>query len=638
MGHRDSCSAERLSNPYRRRFLQGLGATGLAGLAGCSGDSGENGNGDGNGNGNGQNSSNSEVFSMMMGGSRPDQMSWNPYGKNYIGDRLGNLVYEGLVKWNHASDEDDDYWPQILEDFEFPETTGQGETVTLNIYPEYTWTDGSDYTSEDLVGQLELERYDGWGYWNFLEEAQAVDDYTVELTMSSNVDPQIFKNDFFEFMGYHKAQFKYDVYGEYLEGIQESTTDEEKQIAREELSDYQITGAEANNLGIGLGPFSVYEDAATSRLVVSKYEDYTSPLIDASDIPYDRTEGLPVDSPQEKIRAMQNRTIDAISNAEMTEEQYESLPEQYDSVPTPTSDGGVFVFNCRRPPLDNQKVRWALSNVFRANHDLLIQNLSYMSEMKPKTDVSTGLGRGYETHERWLDDVIDDFMWFDGGEERAAELLREEGFTQEDGEWYLPNGDPFELEFKAATFHSDRTQTAAQVLSEFGIPTTPIVEEDTVWFSQTIENYEYDLTNWWGGQGNGIVYQGLNGLLRNEADLSAYLEGVPSPAEWEEEMNEGFVIELPSIGDPNGSREEFDIDETLQGLATAQSDDERREAIQQLAWAWNWMDAYWGPWLVYQPSMFYNTDPWDWPSTDDDVMNVVDVSYWPTRTGEPSSQ
>ena len=48
------------------------------------------------------------------------------------------------------------------------------------------------------------------------------------------------------------------------------------------------------------------------------------------------------------------------------------------------------------------------------------------------------------------------------------------------------------------------------------------------------------------------------------------------------------------------------------------------------------MNAYWGPWLLYLPSMFYNAGDWDWPARDTDAMQVANVSYWPTRLGEPT--
>ncbi|CCQ33195.1 extracellular solute-binding protein, family 5 [Halorhabdus tiamatea SARL4B] len=526
------------------------------------------------------------------------------------------------------------YHPQVLTNWTFPDPIKSGEKITLEMSDEYTWTDGTDLTSEDLVAQLEMERIDNWAYWDFLSGVQAVDDYTVELTIDKRVDPKILKNGLFQFQGYHAVNFKKDVFGEYLTDIKESTTDEEENKARQKLSNYQIAVHEANDLGLGLGPFGKYSAASTSKIVLEKYEDYSSPLIDAIDIPYDYVDGLPVDSPQQKIRAMKNERLDATTNAAMTKDQLQSLPDHYNSFPESGHDGGVFVFNCRNSPLDNQKVRWALSNVFSANHDLLLQNLAYAPEMKPKVEPNVGIG-GPELIDKWLGDVKDQFMWHDGGTERAAELLSEEGFTRKNGQWYKPNGDRWELTIKGATFHKNRTQTLATILKQFGIAAQPVVEENSVWFGKTIPENNYDITHWWGAQATPIPYFGLQQMLVANAPKSAYLNGVPSEAEWEEEKTEGLVIKLPPIGEQNGRLESFDINAKIETLGTAQSEEEKRPLIQQLTWAWNWMDAYWGPWLMYRPSMFWSEKNWKWPSEDSDMMKTKSVSFWPTRNGEP---
>lgn len=619
----------------RRQLLKRIGVASTVGLvAGCSGDGTGTAN-DGGSDGSTDTSDGStassdpEYFSVMMGGTRPDNQNWNPYGKNVLSSRMQNNFYEGLMKYYPESDK---WVPQLATGFEWPDEIKQGEKFRINLSEEYTWSDGTQFTAEDVYGQFKIDEVDAASYWNFIEGVEVVDNNTLDLTLSGPVAKEIFLNALFGLKGLKLIKFKRDVYEKYLDAIENAGSDEERKQARDDLRKYEITGSEANELGLGLGPFGKFHKASPSKLILKKKEDYQSPIGSAEDIEYEFMEGLPVDSPQKKVRAMKNKRIDAVTNAAMPKSQLDTIPDQYKSVPKSGHVGGVFVYNCRNSPLDNRKVRYALSTIFSANHDILMQNLPYAPKMKKKVPLSTGLG-GPDLNKQWLGDKRGDFLQFDGGVERAAKLLREEGFEKKGGTWHKPSGEKFELTFKGASFHKNRTQTAAQILSEFGIPTSPVVEENGVWFGKTVPNNDYDLTHWWGGQLTSVVYKGLSKMLVDQADLSAYLNGVESPNSWSDGKTSGLVVDLPPVGKPEGERREFDINKTLESLATSQSQSEKEELVQDLAWSVNWMNAFWGPWLLYLPNQFYNTKGWNWPSQDSEAMQLNTVQWWPQRDG-----
>lgn len=653
MPQNNGVDGEEASLPYRRQVLQGIAGAGTIALAGCPGTSGGNGNGNGgngngnggNGNGNGGNGNGNgnggnggggtpvdDTLTVQMGVTRPGQANYNVYGKNAFGV-LNKIMYEIGAKWYP---EEEKWVPLLIEDWEYPSTISQGNTIQVQLYDGASWINGDDYTAEDFIGQMRWRRVNNDSVWDFIEDAEQTGDYTAELSLAQKIDTKLFEN---ALIGMGDAptvwNFKFDVYREYLERMEDASGAEGQNAVLNELSETSWGIDEALEKGLANGPFKPKE-ASETKLILEKNEDYSNPHITADDITFPKVEGVPIDSPQKKLRSMRNKEADAIHNVAFTSAQANQIPDRYEGLTYFTHSGGAFCFNCREPPLDNRKVRWALSNVWRADHDILMRNLPLSD--KNKDSVSFSAGMSQPLLDKWLGDRKDEYMHFDGGTERAAELLRGEGFTKENGKWYKPNGEQFTLSFKGATFHSDRTQTGARLLSNFGIETEGLVQETTTWFGETIPNRNYDITNWWVGQSVAIPYQGLQGTLIGSANVTAYPKGVPSVTEWEGDATSEFVLKVPPIGEPEGSLREVDINALLSNLAAAQTDEEKRPIIQELAWVWNWMDAYWGPWLLYLASEYYDTGDWEWPEKDSSMMQAPTVQDWPMRMGYPKAK
>jgi len=604
---------ERTRTP-RRDLLKGIAGAGAASLAGCFGSDDDSG---------------SNQLRVEMA-NQPDQINYNPYGQQTPGV-LNKIIFEQGARW-YA---DQEQWvPLLVEDWEYPSTIQSGSTVQFTLYDGYTWFNGDAYTAEDFVGQMRWRRVNNDAVWDFLEDVQQTGEHAVEMTLAEKIDTRLFENALFG-MGDAPTNwnFKFDVYEDYLERMEDADSDEDQSAILQELAEWNVSLDEAREKGLGNGPFMPSE-ATANQLLLEKYEDYENPHIVADDIQFDTMEALPLQGPQEKLRSLRNDEVDALHNVAFNSTQADQIPDNYESVRFYSHSGESISFNCRRSPLDNQRVRWALSNVLQARHDTLMQNLPLSDVNKERVEISAGMSQPLV--DEWLGDVKDQFMQFDGGEERAAELLEGEGFTREDGTWYEPDGEQFTLEFRDAGFHSNRTETASRILSDFGVETEAIIVEDTTYFGQTLPERNYDLTNWWVGQSAPLPYEGFQNHLINEAWVTAYPRGVSSTTGWNGEATSEFVMEVPPIGEPEGELREVDLREHLRAIARGQSKEEQRPHIQELAWFWNWMDASWGPWTLYIASEYYDTGDWSWPDGDSDIMKTPSVQDWPVRQGHPT--
>lgn len=91
--------------------------------------------------------------------------------------RLGiyqNLMEPPLFLYMWA---DDDWLPMAGASWEWVDDT----TVQVKLPEGAVWSDGSVYTSQDVVDTFTIARLQGLTVWNFLDSVEAVDDTTVNF-------------------------------------------------------------------------------------------------------------------------------------------------------------------------------------------------------------------------------------------------------------------------------------------------------------------------------------------------------------------------------------------------------------------------------------------------------------------------
>ena len=94
--------------------------------------------------------------------------------------------YDGLLKYENNTT---DIVPSLAEDYEVSE---DGLTYTFNLVPDAKFSDGSDFTAEDVIYSIERrEAVDAGPAYMVepIEEMTAVDDQTLELNLDRPINP-----------------------------------------------------------------------------------------------------------------------------------------------------------------------------------------------------------------------------------------------------------------------------------------------------------------------------------------------------------------------------------------------------------------------------------------------------------------
>jgi len=112
----------------------------------------------------------------------------------YVSNSVGLGIYQHLQEpplffymWA-----DDDWMPVAGESWEWADDL----TVRVTLPSGAVWSDGSAYSSKDVVDTFYVRRLQGLTVWKFLEDVVAVDDTTVDfklLAPSNTVLRQIFR-------------------------------------------------------------------------------------------------------------------------------------------------------------------------------------------------------------------------------------------------------------------------------------------------------------------------------------------------------------------------------------------------------------------------------------------------------------
>lgn len=619
----------------RRTMIKAASAAGIMGLAGCTQSDGDSSNGDGS------------TLTMFMDEAIPNEINFNPWNGG-TDDMHRNLIFEYVAGYHQQGEK---WYPVALKDWEFPSTIKKGETIQCQIFKDFTWHDGTDYKAKDFVGNLRLWKYFEDPLWDFISGAKITGDKTVEITLSQKVNPLLLEDSMFSGK---RLMYRDDLFRNNLEQLENANSDEERQQAMNNLTQTRYTGRDLQEKGLGCGPFKQV-DANATRLILEPYEDYANPYITADDFEFSQIAMLPIDTPEERWKSMMNKEADVAQNASITNAQVEQLDKNgndwMDWIVQLRNTGRAVVWNTRRKPLDNRKVRWALAHAI--DRQTMLKGESYGSFMLETADIPCGMSNFLT--DKYIGDRKSEYLKFSQegntaqervNTEAATNLLKEEGFSKNGKWWQKPSGGRFEIEVKSPPYFAGRSQALQQVLEDFGVKVKIYNEESTTYEGQTVPNHEYDALHWWQGQVPPIPFNGYNTNMVLEAHLTAW------PKNWDDKSEENeYKIDVPPIGKPDGKTKEADVKKILKDLSEAVSDEQKRPLIQQLAWIYNWnQDKTYD--VVRNQAAPYTTDDWKWPTPSGDrglkkdqygvdqnaYMRIGRQQSWPLRFGFPKTK
>src|SRR5699024_2879139 len=194
------------------------------------------------------------------------------------------------------------------------------------------------------------------------------------------------------------------------------------------------------------------------------------------------------------------------------------LPNQYEAVKIPGLYGWSLIYNFWDSRIDawrNPTVRKALTHVF----DREAIATQFRSKGVPEDKYITGMTRAQE--KTWLDDsFMNSLDRYKHNTDKATKLLKQAGYTQQNGKWHKPNGDRFVAKFKTAsgvTRYVNGLQVAVSNLEQFGIKATLQTEEDTTYFSKPAneQGYQIEAAPNYGGA-KPFPYYAFNRVYLNE--------------------------------------------------------------------------------------------------------------------------
>ncbi|WP_436936477.1 ABC transporter substrate-binding protein [Halovenus marina] len=605
----------------RREYLAGGVSVALAALAGCSGDgdsSGDSGDddssgdsGDGDSSGDSGDSSNTETETGDGGvaildrkfdnftQTNPDVAQFNRFNPNNAADRVSEIIYDPLAGYNQQTGE----WEYLLAD----DLSVQESSATLTLSDQYTWHNGDSVTASDLVTQFKIARVTDDPLWDFVSSVEATGDYEVTFGMDSATNQNILKTHILDTY----VSTPESVFGEKLSAVQDASDDEQSQVLTSEILEWGWKDP------IGNGPFQL-EEAVTQRFELSRFPDHPN----ADKINFNQYHVKYV-TLQEKTQMAISGQLDGGSGANTSVTNRNQIPDHYEFVTYTGYNGDGHFFQFDDPLTGNIHFRKAYQHLIdqvKMNRTVRTPNTQGFT-WEPHT-LQTGIMENQA--DTYLDGVIDGFTEYNGGAERAAEVLREGGFSKSNGSWQLPNGDDTSLEIIVVQGNPSLTGQAgyvAEQMNDFGISTNVRGVDFSTYFD-AYQTGNFQVTIWLWGGGNPDPYFHFSNLLDSIAGPIGYPE----------------TIEVPMpVGDPDGSMQSVNPREKLEQLATTIDEEEYQTLIQELAWIFNQsapllqgVDALW--------NSLISRDGWNWPSSDSDALAVRPAPAWLPKKGKITAE
>ena len=371
--------------------------------------------------------------------------------------RLGiyqNLMEPPLFLYMWA---DDDWLPMAGASWEWVDDT----TVQVKLPEGAVWSDGSAYTSQDVVDTFTIARLQGLTVWNFLDSVEAVDDTTVNFHLmepSNTVLRYIFREMYIR---------PSSVYGEYAARVAElvdggmDSESSEWQALLQEFNEFRPDGV------VSLGPYVLDTSSITeAQLVLNKNE--TSFMAD--DVKFDQILLFNGETP-DATPLMLAKEADYATHGFPPATTSQFMAEGIRIIRGPNYSGPALYFNYDVYPFSVPEFRQALAYAIdRAENGVI-------SMAESGVAVQDMVGFSDNLVPLWLtDDTVSKINSYSFDPAKAEEILLGIGFTRgDDNIWIDDQGNRLSFELTAPSEFADWSAAAenlAEQLTEFGVETT----------------------------------------------------------------------------------------------------------------------------------------------------------------------
>jgi peptide/nickel transport system substrate-binding protein len=491
-------TGERIYRPKelsRRQFLGWSAAGAGLLLAGCGGGGQNYGEGGGGGG--------SKEFHGAYPYQLPPTGHFNTFATNGI---LALTLYHDVLEMPMAMYKwaEQKYIPYMATKWGFEPP----DVFKVTLRKGAKWSDGSEFTSKDVVTTFNLLRLQEQLAWNYLGSVEPDDEYNLTFKMK---DPSTVV----ERLVLRERIRANSVYGEWSKKAQD-LFDSGTDPASKEFRDLrtQFEGFKPAQMVV-TGPFNIDKKSITeSQLTMNKVDtawnaDQTdlekmviyngetpavTPLVLSKDIDY-ATHGFPI----------------------ATEKSFEDQGIRI--IRAPTYSGPALYFNYAKiKAVADTKVRQAIAKAINMDENGTVSLAKSAKRSEYMTGVSDVLIKDWVSR-----DDLDNMDPYEYDPDKAASELEALGFKKEGDVWVSPDGERMEYELGAPAEFADWSAAAKNLgdqLTKFGIKTTVRTVTFTQWDPRLLDgDFEMGINAWGQGQPH-PVYSFEYPLLTYNVDAS----------------------------------------------------------------------------------------------------------------------
>jgi len=349
-----------------------------------------------------------------------------------------------------------DWMPLLATDWEIDPDAA---TLTANLRQGVKWSNGDDFTAEDVVVTFNCRRLAKGTVWRFLDRVEAVDDYTVVFYMaepSTVVERYVIRNE------HIVDRATYGEWSDKLQALVDAGQDKDSDEWNDLLQEFNEFRPEGIN---ATGPYNI--DAGSineARLTLVKND--MSWLADT--VKFDKVYMYNGETP----------TITPVVLAQQVDYATHGFPPATEKA---FADAGVRII---RPPIYSGPALYFNHTIYPFNVTEVRQAIAHAIDRHENGTVSLGeSGKAVVYMAGFSDNIVP--LWIDDpgalngyefDRDSAAAMLEALGFSKgADGIWVTDTGEKMEYELTAPAEYADWSAAAenlAEQLTEFGIETT----------------------------------------------------------------------------------------------------------------------------------------------------------------------
>ncbi|MCI0399401.1 MAG: ABC transporter substrate-binding protein [Chloroflexi bacterium] len=352
---------------------------------------------------------------------------------------------------------EDDWMPLAGESWEWVDDT----TLRVHLVQGAVWSDGSPFTSQDVVDTFDIARLLSLAVWRFIDGVEAVDESTVDFSLiepSTVVPRRVLRETNIR---------PSSTYGEFAQRVRDLVAAGQDSESEEWTALVQEFNAFRPEDMVVLGPYKIDQSSITeSQLILNRNE--TSFMADW--VHFDRLVNFNGETPDITPLVLAQE-VDYATHGFPPATESQFIADGIRIIRAPLYTGPALYFNMDIHPFELPEFRQAVAYAIDRDENGFISLADSGRRQLLMSGFSDNLAPGWLTEE-----TTAALNHYDFDTAAAEELLTGLGFTRDsDGVWLDDTGARLEFELTAPAEFADWSAAAenvAEQLTEFGIATT----------------------------------------------------------------------------------------------------------------------------------------------------------------------